>query len=107
MLKARISVPATAARGEVITIKTLVSHPMETGFRRDALGSPIPRNILTDFVCRLDDDVIFRARFHPAVAANPFLAFHLRAERSGTLRFLWRDQNGEETVLTRELAVDG
>lgn len=107
MLKARISVPASATRGEVITIKTLVSHPMETGFRRDALGSPIPRNILTDFECRLDDDVIFRARFHPAVAANPFLAFHLRAERSGTLRFLWRDQNGEETVLTRELTVEG
>ena len=80
---------------------------METGFRRDALGSPIPRNILTDFECRLDDAVVFRARLHPAVAANPFIAFHLRAERGGTLRFLWRDQHGEETVLTRELTVDG
>ncbi len=107
MLKARISVPATAARGEVITVKTLVSHPMETGFRRDALGTRIPRNILTQFECLLDDDTVFRADFHPAVSANPFLAFRLRAERSGTLTFRWRDQHGEVTVVTRELEVNG
>lgn len=107
MLKTRIAVPARVAAGEVITIKTLVSHPMETGFRRDALGSPIPRNILTEFECRLDGERVFRADLHPAVAANPYLAFRLRATRSGTLRFSWRDQHGEETVETRELVVDG
>lgn len=107
MLKARISVPSQAARGEVITIKTLISHPMETGFRRDAMGARIPRNILTHFECLLDDRTVFRARFHPAVAANPFLSFHLRAERSGTLLFRWRDQSGEETTVTRELEVAG
>ncbi|MEO1078286.1 MAG: thiosulfate oxidation carrier complex protein SoxZ [Pseudomonadota bacterium] len=107
MLKARISVPATATRGEVITVKTLVSHPMETGFRRDALGAQIPRNILTEFECLLDDESVFRANFHPAVSANPFLSFRLRAERSGTLTFRWRDQHGEETTVTRELKVDG
>lgn len=107
MLNARISLPAAASRGEVITIKTLVSHPMETGFRRDAIGRAIPRNILTDFECRLDEELVFRAHFHPAVAANPFLAFPLRAERSGTLWFLWRDQHGEETLLSRDLVVEG
>ena len=103
----RISVPSRAARGDVITIKTLVSHPMETGFRRDALGSRIPRNILTEFECLLDGEPVFRAHFHPAVAANPYLAFHLRAQRSGTLLFRWVDQQGQETVATRELEVDG
>jgi sulfur-oxidizing protein SoxZ len=105
VLKARISVPDTALRGEVITVKTLVSHPMETGFRRDALGAPIERNILTRFECRLDDELVFHADFHPAIAANPYLAFRLRAQRSGTLTFLWRDQHGEETTMTRDLQV--
>lgn len=103
----RISLPTQVARGAVITIKTLVSHPMETGFRRDALGSRIPRNILTEFECLLDGEPVFRAHFHPAVAANPYLAFHLRAQRSGTLLFRWVDQQGQETVATRELEVDG
>ena len=107
MLKTRIAVPERAVRGEVITIKTLVSHPMETGFRRDALGSSIPRNILTEFECLLDGERVFRADLHPAIAANPFMAFRLRAERSGTLSFRWRDQHGEETEVTRELVVDG
>lgn len=106
MLKTRIAVPSRVARGEVITIKTLVSHPMETGFRRNAVGSPIPRNILTEFECLLDGTRVFRAALYPAVAANPFLAFRLRAEHSGVLLFRWRDQHGEETVVTRELVVD-
>lgn len=103
----RISLPTQVARGAVITIKTLVSHPMETGFRRDALGKRIPRNILTRFECLLDGERVFRADFHPAVAANPYLAFPLRAQRSGTLVFRWVDQQGQETVATRELEVDG
>ncbi|MEE4277631.1 MAG: thiosulfate oxidation carrier complex protein SoxZ [Halieaceae bacterium] len=106
MLNARISVPAVARRGEILTIKTLVSHPMETGFRRDAMNQRIPRNILTEFVCRLDDELVFRVDLHPAISANPYLAFHLRATRSGTLWFLWRDQNGEVTTERRELQVN-
>jgi len=106
MATVRISVPARATRGEVIAIKTLISHPMETGFRRDALGVTIPRDILTSFECLLDDEPVFQASFHPAISANPFLSFHLRAERSGTLLFRWRDQDGRETIETREIEVD-
>ena len=107
MLNARISAPTVATRGEVLTIKTLVSHPMETGFRRDAMNVVIPRNIITEFECRLDDELVFRADFEPAISANPYLAFHLRATRSGTLWFRWREQNGEVTTERRELQVDG
>lgn len=105
MLKVRISVPSGVSRGDVITIKTLVSHPMETGFRRDAMGVAIPRNILTEFECRLDDERVFRADFHPAIAANPYLAFPLRAGRSGTLWFRWLDQHDEETLVSRDFTV--
>ena len=106
MLKARISLPAKAARGEVITIKTLVSHPMETGFRRDAMGTAIPRNILTGFECLYNGRTVFRAEFHPAIAANPYLAFHIRADASGELLLRWRDQNGELSTHSRQLQVD-
>lgn len=79
---------------------------METGFRRDAVGTAIPRNILTDFECLYNKRPVFRAKFHPAISANPFLAFHVRADQSGTLTFRWLDQHGAETIVSRDLVVD-
>ena len=106
MPKARISAPPTAKPGEIISIRTLISHPMESGFRRDSSGAQIPRNILTEFVCLYNGRQTFRAELHPAIAANPFLAFHLRADVSGTLEFRWTDQRGEVTTETRDLVVE-
>ena len=105
MRKARISAPPTARPGEIISIKTLISHPMETGHRRNSLGARIPRDILTEFVCLYNGRQAFRAVMHPAIAANPFLAFHLRADASGTLEFRWTDQHGGVTTETRDLVV--
>ncbi len=106
MLKARISVPSRAHYNEIVAIKTLISHPMETGFRRNTLGQVIPRNILTRFECRYNGKTVFKATLHPAVAANPFIAFHLRAQDSGELEFIWTDQDNKVTRVTRELTVD-
>lgn len=106
MATARISVPARASAGEIVDVKTLFSHPMETGYRRDTLGAPIPRNIVREFVCTYDGRVVFRAELEPGIAANPFFAFSLRADRSGELAFRWTDQDGVTTVETRALAVD-
>ena len=47
----RIVAPAKARKGEVIEIKTLINHVMETGFRRDTVGQAIPRDIITRFTC--------------------------------------------------------
>ncbi len=107
MANARISIPASARADEVIEIKTLITHPMETGFRRDALGQVIPRDILTEFECRYRDRVVFRTTFHPGVAANPYLSFFARADLSGEFSFRWTDQHGESTVETRHLKVSG
>ncbi len=101
MAKVRIAVPETAKVGEVIEIKTLIAHPMETGFRRDSVGKAIPRNILTDFVCLYNGMEVFRAEFRPAVAANPLLSFFTTAVESGAMEFLWTDQEG---VTFRETA---
>ena len=104
MARALINVPAAARRGEIIEIKALVSHEMETGFRRTQLGILIPRDIITQFVCTYNGAEIFRAEFYPAIAANPFIAFSTIATESGTIAFKWTGDNGfsvtESAVIT-------
>jgi sulfur-oxidizing protein SoxZ len=90
----RLSVPAKAAKGEVIEIKAMIQHPMESGFRRDNRGAPIARDIITRFECDYDGETVFAADFLPGIAANPFLTFYTTATQSGELVFRWRDQNG-------------
>jgi sulfur-oxidizing protein SoxZ len=94
MTNVRIDVPASARRGDIIDIKTLVAHTMETGFRRTHLGVPIPRDIITTFVCNYNGVEVFRAELHPSVSANPFIQFSTVATESGTLEFKWSGDNG-------------
>jgi sulfur-oxidizing protein SoxZ len=101
----RIDVPASAKRGEIIEIKTLVAHVMETGFRRTHLGVPIPRDIITTFVCNYNGVEIFRAELHPSVSANPYLQFTTVATESGTLEFRWSGDNGFSATQTAHIAV--
>lgn len=90
----RISAPKTAKRGEVLELRAMIRHPMESGFRRGASGEAIPRDIIVSFECLYDGERVFAADFFPAVAANPFLAFHTVATTSGRLEFRWTDQHG-------------
>ena len=94
MAGALINVPQRVKRGEVVEIKTLVSHPMETGYRRTQLGAPIARDIIRLFVCTYNGTEVFRAELHPAIAANPFIVFSTVAIESGTLAFHWTGDNG-------------
>lgn len=94
MARAIVNVPASARRGEIIEIKALVAHDMETGFRRTQTGALIPRDIITRFVCTYNGAEIFRAEFYPAIAANPYLAFTTRATESGTIVCKWSGDNG-------------
>ena len=103
--KARINIPRNVSVGDVIEIKTLITHPMETGFRVDSLGVKIPRNILTHFEVKLDGNVVFQAELQPGIAANPYISFHLKAETSGILTFTWIGQKDFRLDQTRELNV--
>lgn len=94
MAGALINVPQGARRGDIVEIKTLVSHPMETGYRRTQLGAPIARDIISLFVCTYNGTEVFRAELHPAIAANPFIVFSTVAIESGTLSFHWTGDNG-------------
>jgi sulfur-oxidizing protein SoxZ len=91
---ALINVPERARRGEIIEIKTLIAHPMETGYRRSQVGARIPRDIIRLFVCTYNGTEVFRAELHPAIAANPFIVFSTVATDSGTLVFQWTGDNG-------------
>jgi sulfur-oxidizing protein SoxZ len=99
--RALINVPRQAKRGEVIEIRTLVQHPMETGFRPLPGGGMVPRSIIKRFECVYDGAVIFGADLHPAIAANPYLAFKTVATASGAIVLRWiddRDEVREERV---------
>jgi len=105
MARAVVSVPATAKRGEVIEIRTLVQHAMETGFRRTQLGELIPRDIIRSFVCAYNGEEIFRADFHPAIAANPLLVFSTVASASGTFEFKWAGDKGFSLTESAKITV--
>jgi sulfur-oxidizing protein SoxZ len=103
---ALVNVPARARRGEVIEIKTLISHPMETGFRRTQVGARIPRDIITLFVCTYNGTEVFWAELHPAIAANPYLVFSTVATESGTIAFRWTGDNGFSATESVTISVD-
>ena len=82
----------------------VIQHPMETGFRLDA-GRRVPRNAIHSLACRYNGETVFGAELFPAIAANPYLSFHLVAGESGTLEFEWAGDNGFAQVERRPLQV--
>ena len=106
MASALINVPPRARRGEIIEIKTLISHTMETGFRRTQLGAVIPRDIIRRFACTYNGTEVFRADLHPAMSANPFIVFSTIAVESGTLEFQWTGDNGFSVTQSAAILVE-
>jgi sulfur-oxidizing protein SoxZ len=90
----RIRMPSTAKAGEVIEVKTLISHEMESGQRKDSAGNTIPRKIIKQFVASFEGQEIFRADWHPAISANPYQSFFVRVPKTGTFVFQWIDDDG-------------
>lgn len=89
--QSRVSVPATARAGDIIAIRAIISHPMETGLRLDEFEDWVRQRIISRFSCSFNGREIFRARLYPAVSANPFFQFSARAQASGTFEFDWYD----------------
>jgi sulfur-oxidizing protein SoxZ len=105
MAQALITVPKTARRGDVLEIKTLIQHPMETGYRAGSDGRVLPRDIITLFTCTYAGIEVFRAELFPAMSANPFIAFTTVATESGKIVFRWKGDNGFEHAETVTIAV--
>lgn len=104
---ARIQVPAAARAGEVIEVRLTIQHPMETGFRFELGGKPVPKNVINSLLVRYNGATIFRAELGSGIAANPYLQFHTVAKKSGEIEVAWVDDNGERGVETVALAVTG
>ena len=105
MSKPRIRLPEQAKVGEVIEVKTLVSHVMETGQRKEADGKSIPRFIINSFSAKFAGTEIFKAELQPGISANPYLAFHMKVTGPGEFEFTWIDDAGVRIVEKQKLNV--
>ena len=101
----RIRIPETAKKGEVIEVKTLISHEMESGQRKDAKGAVVPRQIIKQFTLKFNGKEIMRVDLHPAISANPYQAFFVKATESGTFTFEWLDDDGSVYSAEKKITV--
>ncbi len=101
----RIKLPKTAKAGEVIVIKTLINHPMESGQRKGRDGKVIPRQIINKFTCEFNGKPVFSCDIDPAISANPYLEFSAKPTESGTFKFTWVDDNGSSYTAEQSITV--
>ncbi len=106
MARSVIHLKQSARAGEIVPVRVLVQHVMETGYRSGSMGQPLARDIIRRVECSFEGELVFAADLHPAIAANPLLAFFLRATRSGTLTVEWRGDNGFVHTDSARLQVD-
>lgn len=95
-----------AKKGELVEVKALVAHVMETGQRKDSEGKPIPRKILNKFICTVNGKEVFSADFEPAISANPYIQFKFKAAESGPVVLTWIDDDGSKIVGEETITVN-
>lgn len=105
MSKPRIKLPDQAKVGDIIEIKTLISHVMETGQRKDADGKTVPRDIINTLAASFEGKEFFKASLQPGISANPYIAFYMRVPGPGDIEFTWTDDAGRKTVEKMKLNV--
>jgi sulfur-oxidizing protein SoxZ len=94
-----------AKKGDLVEVKALVSHVMESGQRKDSAGKVIPRKILNKFVCTVNGKEVFSADFEPAISANPYIQFKFKAQESGPVVLTWIDDDGSKVVGEEKITV--
>ena len=104
-VKPRVKVPKTAAAGDVITIKTLISHKMESGQRKDGDGNVIPRSIINRFVCDFNGQNVIDVTLEPAISTNPYFQFDATVPEAGEFKFTWFDDDGDVYEETKAIAL--
>jgi sulfur-oxidizing protein SoxZ len=104
-VKPRVKVPKSATAGEIITIKTLISHTMESGQRKDKEGNLIPRSIINRFVVDFNGDNVIDVTLEPAISTNPYFEFEAKVPESGEFSFTWYDDDGDVYTTTKSIEV--
>ena len=104
-VKPRVKVPKTAAAGETITIKTLISHKMESGQRKDSDGNPIPRSIINRFTTDFNGENVVDVALEPAISTNPYFQFDAVVPEAGDFKFTWYDDDGSVYEETKSIKI--
>jgi sulfur-oxidizing protein SoxZ len=104
-VKPRVKVPKKAAAGEAITIKTLISHKMESGQRKDKEGNVIPRSIINRFTCEFNGESVIDVTLEPAISTNPYLEFQATVPEAGEFKFTWYDDDGSVYETSKKIAI--
>ena len=104
-VKPRVKVPKTASAGEAITIKSLISHKMESGQRKDADGNVIPRSIINRFVADFNGENVIDVTLEPAISTNPYFQFEAIVPESGEFKFTWYDDDGSVYEASKKIEV--
>lgn len=101
----RVKVPKKAAAGDVVTIKTLISHPMESGQRKDDDGNVIPRSIIHRFTCDFNGQNVIDIKMEPAMSTNPYFEFEATVPEAGDFKFTWYDDDGSVYEETKSITI--
>lgn len=104
-VKPRVKVPKSAAAGETITIKTLISHIMESGQRKDGDGNIIPRSIINRFTCDFNGQSVIDIKMEAAISTNPYFEFDATVPEAGEFKFTWFDDDGDIYEETKAIAI--
>ncbi len=104
-VKPRVKVPKKAAAGEAITIKTLISHNMESGQRKDKEGNVIPRSIINRFTCEFNGTMVVDVTMEPAISTNPYFEFEATVPEAGDFKFTWYDDDGSVYDDSKSVAI--
>lgn len=103
--KPRVKVPKSASAGEVVTIKALISHKMESGQRKGKDGKLIPRSIINRFTCDFNGVNVIDVAIDPAVSTNPYFEFDVRVDAAGDIKFTWYDDDGSVYEDVKAIAI--
>jgi sulfur-oxidizing protein SoxZ len=104
--KPRVKIPKNAKAGDIITIKTLISHKMESGQRKDKkTGEKIPRKIINNFKVEFNGKTVFETVLEPAISSNPYIQFKVNVQESGEFMFTWTDDDGSVYSIAKKITV--
>ena len=104
-VKPRVKVPKSAAAGDAVTIKTLISHKMESGQRKDSDGNIIPRSIINRFTCDFNGANVIDVTLEPAISTNPYFEFEAKVDAAGEFKFTWYDDDGSVYEDAKSIAI--
>ena len=92
-------------KGDTAVVKALISHPMETGQRKNKkTGKQIPANFIQEITCSHNGNNVISANWGTAISKNPYLSFKFKGAKSGdSLKLSWVDNKGESDSIEAKL----